>query len=184
MKIGLTQRVLYHKGRAYDSIEQEWYSYLQEHTLVTVTNRTDQDFDSLADELDILIITGGDDSTVRRTTELKLAARVMARRKPILGICHGAFLLTEVLGGTINEDVIGHMDLAHDINYFGERITVNSYHTLGIQTPHKSATILCTDLENNCEAWIDGNIAGVVWHPERMDRPWLPDEIQNLLFKD
>jgi hypothetical protein len=33
------------------------------------------------------------------------------------------------------------------------------------------------------EAWIDGKLAGVVWHPERMDNPWLPDEIHNLLFE-
>jgi hypothetical protein len=32
------------------------------------------------------------------------------------------------------------------------------------------------------EAFIDGILAGVVWHPERMDTPWLPDEIEELLF--
>jgi hypothetical protein len=34
------------------------------------------------------------------------------------------------------------------------------------------------------EAWIDGPLAGVVWHPERMNQPWLPDEIEDLLFKE
>lgn len=181
MKIGLTQRVLYHKNRAYDSIEHGWYSFLKEHTLVFIPNRTDQDFVQLAEELDLLIITGGDDSAIRRTTELKLASQMLMRLRPVIGICHGAFLLTDVLGGKITEDVMGHMDLAHDINYFGERVLVNSYHTLGIQKVHDRATILCTDLEGNCEAWIDKNVAGVVWHPERMKTPWLPDEIQNLI---
>ena len=180
MKIGLTQRVLYHKSRAYDSIEQGWYSYLKDHTLTVVANRLDQDFEQLADSLDALIITGGDDSARRRATELKLAGTMLKRNKPIIGICHGAFLLTDVLGGTVDE-VSGHMDMEHDVEYFGELVSVNSYHNLAITKPHTRATILCRDGLGNCEAWIDDNIAGVVWHPERMTTPWLPDEIQGLL---
>ena len=78
MKIGLTQRVLYHKGRAYDSIEHSWYSYLKNHTLTFIPNRLDQDFEQLAESIDALIITGGDDSVLRRTTELKVASAMMA----------------------------------------------------------------------------------------------------------
>ena len=33
------------------------------------------------------------------------------------------------------------------------------------------------------EAWVKGNVAAVVWHPERMNEPWLPSEINNLLKK-
>ena len=44
--------------------------------LFTVRNTLQQDFDKLADELDMFIITGGDDSTLRRTVETKLAAKV------------------------------------------------------------------------------------------------------------
>lgn len=180
MKIGLTQRVLYHRGRAYDSIEHGWYSYLQNHTLTYIPNQLEQDFEQLADTLDAVIITGGDDSALRRATELKLAGAMLKRNKPIIGVCHGAFLLTDVLGGTV-EEVSGHMDMEHDVEYFGELVSVNSYHNLAITKPHKRATILCVDGLGNCEAWIDDNIAGVVWHPERMTTPWLPDEIQGLL---
>ena len=28
---------------------------------------------------------------------------------------------------------------------------------------------------------IDKTLAGITWHPERMDDPWIPDEIQDLL---
>jgi gamma-glutamyl-gamma-aminobutyrate hydrolase PuuD len=62
-------------------------------------------------------------------------------------------------------------------------ITVNSYHTLAIKQLHKTGTTLATDQAGNCEAWIDGNVAGIVWHPERMKEPWVPDEIKNLIFK-
>jgi gamma-glutamyl-gamma-aminobutyrate hydrolase PuuD len=156
---------------------------LKGHTLVPIANRTDQDFEVLATELDAVIITGGDDSALRRTVELKLAGQMALRKKPVVGICHGCFLLTDVLGGTV-VDVVGHHNTSHNINYFGDVIAVNSYHTLAIAELHRSGTVLATDEKGYCEAWIDGQTAGVVWHPERMKAPWLPDEIKNLLFKD
>jgi len=179
LKIGLSQRILYHKGRAYDSIEHGWYSYLKEHTLFFVQNNIQQDFDKLADELDMFIITGGDDSTLRRAIETKLASKIMQRNKPVIGICHGAFLLTDLLGGKV-EDVITHMDTSHSVYYFGDEYSVNSYHSLAISQTHKTATQLVVDPEGNTEAWIDKKLAGVVWHPERMENPWIPDEIQSL----
>ena len=180
MNIGLTQRILYHKGRAYDSIEHGWYSYLDGHTLSFIRNDVAQDFESLADTLDCLIITGGDDPALRRIVETRMATQMLARGKPIIGICHGAFLLTDLLGGEVT-DVITHMDTSHPIWYFGEEKTVNSYHNLCINDPPGSATVLAVDSEGYCESWIDGKIAAVVWHPERMEVPWLPDEIENLL---
>ena len=44
---------------------------------------------------------------------------------------------------------------------------------------------LVTDLHGHCEAWIDNKapIAGIVWHPERMQDPWIPEEIEHLLTK-
>ena len=182
MNIGLSQRVLLHKNRAYDALEHGWYSYLKAHTLFPIANRPEQDFNHLANELDAFVITGGDDSTVRRVTELRLATRMIARRKPVIGICHGAFLLTEIMGGEVAE-IDNHTDCEHQINYFGELITVNSYHSLAIKTPQKSATVLANDDHGNCEAWIDENTAGIVWHPERMLVPWIPDEIAQLLGK-
>jgi gamma-glutamyl-gamma-aminobutyrate hydrolase PuuD len=137
----------------------------------------------LAVDLDVLIITGGDDSVLRRAVELKIAGQMTLRRKPVVGICHGAFLLADVLGSKIIE-VDGHHNTEHCVNYFGEIQTVNSFHNLAITELHKSATPLVQDQDGNCEAWIDGLMAGVVWHPERMKEPWLPDEIKNLLFNE
>ena len=180
MRIGLTQRVFYHKGQAYDSTDQNWYSYLQHHRLSVVPNSTKLDFEALADYLDALIITGGDDSALRRTTELSLASQMMMRRKPIIGICHGCFLLTETLGGEIG-DCVTHNGTSHLVYHFGDRHQVNSHHTLQIKQPHSNATVVAVDEEGFCEAWIDENIAGVVWHPELMSEPWIPDEIEDLL---
>ena len=181
MKIALTQRVLYHKGRAYDSIEHGWYRYLQNHTLSFIPNRIDQNFEQLAEEHDCLIITGGDDSALRRVTEVRLATAMMKQIKPILGVCHGAFMLTDILGGSTYVHQDGHMDTTHLVTYAGKQQTVNSYHSHAISKLHSSATSLAQDLDGNHEAWIDKNIAGIVWHPERMDTPWIPIEISNLM---
>ena len=180
MKIGLSQRILYHKGRAYDSVEHGWYSYLKEHTLFYLPNRLDQDFDRVADLLDSFIITGGDDSTLRRTVETKLATAMMQRNKPVVGVCHGAFLLIDLLGGVV-EDVDTHMDQLHPVLYFGEAKLVNSFHNIAIKKLHSTGTVLCTDQTGNIESWIDQKLAGIVWHPERMSNPWIPEEIQTLL---
>jgi gamma-glutamyl-gamma-aminobutyrate hydrolase PuuD len=180
LKIGLSQRVLYHNGRAYDSTEHRWYQYLKNHTLVPVANRLDQDFEQLADKLDAFVITGGDDSAIRRTTELRLAGFMLQQHKPILGVCHGCFLLTDILGGKVDE-IDGHAGIDHVVHYASGSHVVNSYHNLAVTRLHDTGVCLVTDAAGNCEAWIDGRIAGVVWHPERMDTPWLPVEISNLI---
>jgi gamma-glutamyl-gamma-aminobutyrate hydrolase PuuD len=47
---------------------------------------------------------------------------------------------------------------------------------------HDTATVLATDPDGNCEAWIDGKMAGIVWHPERMYSPFVPAEIMNFII--
>jgi gamma-glutamyl-gamma-aminobutyrate hydrolase PuuD len=182
LKIGISQRILYNKGRAYDALEHGWYSYLKEHVLFPIPNTLEQDFELTATNLDAFIISGGDDSTIRRTVEIKYATAFMQRKKPVLGICHGAFLITDLLGGQVIETE-NHTDTEHYVNYITERKLVNSYHSLAIKKLQTSATPLCTDDSGNIEAYIDGNLTGIVWHPERMDQPWIPKEIENLFFK-
>lgn len=180
MHIGLTQRVLLHNIRAYDSLEHSWYRFLKDHTLCPIANRPNQNWQQLAQNLDALIITGGDDSTVRRATEIPLAKHMWQTQKPVIGICHGAFLLTDLLGGTVTE-IDNHANTEHMVWYFGEPKLVNSYHSLAIKQLHAGATALVNDSDGNIEAWIDGTLAGIVWHPERQLVPWMPDEIQSLL---
>lgn len=187
MKIALSQKILQFRTRSYDCLEREWYSYLSpEHTIFALPNVLDQDFKMIAEEIDAFIITGGEPRLLKVQTELSLVKELMLLGKPILGICHGAFLLSENLGGIRcpkpNHHYLGYPDRRHFVKYKGQNYEVNSYHNIGIKKPHESATILATDEDGDCEAWIDGNMAGCVWHPERMQgKPWLPDEIKNLL---
>ena len=149
-----------------------------------IANDPEQDFKAIAQALDAFVITGGDDSIIRRTTEIKLAKLMMLLDKPVLGVCHGAFMLTDLLGGSVVAAVGNHSETLHPVMYFGEEVVVNSFHNLAIQQLHPSGTVLCIDSDGHVESWIDGTLAGVIWHPERMDRPWIPDEIEDLLFKE
>ena len=176
MRIGLTQRVLLHRGRAYDSLEHSWYEFLQGHTLVSIPNRLPLEIP----DLDMLIITGGDDHPVRNQVEHELIDIMLARHVPVIGICHGCQLLTTKLGGTV-VPVADHMDSYHEVFYQEQPHLVNSYHKLRIEQAPPGATVLARDPDHNAEAWISGLTAGIMWHPERMQQPWMPQEIQRLL---
>lgn len=178
MKIGLTQRVLMHKGRAYDSLDHAWYEYLLEHELVVIPNRLPVEII----DLDVLIITGGDDHVTRNQVEHELADWMFSRNLPVIGICHGCQLLTEKLGGTV-VPVEDHMDSYHKVTYHGAQHLVNSYHKLRIEQTPPGVTVLARDPDGYVEAWILGRTAGVMWHPERMPQPWIPNEIQQLLTR-
>ena len=176
MRIGLTQRVLLHKGRAYDSLDHSWYEFLQGHTLVSIPNR----LPTPVPDIDLLIITGGEDHPVRNQVERELVDVMSARNVPIIGICHGCQLLTQKLGGTV-VPVDDHMDSYHKVTYQEQQYLVNSYHSLRIERPPDGATVLARDPDGYIEAWILGRIVGIMWHPERMQQPFVPEEILKLL---
>ena len=175
MRIGLTQRVLLHQDRAYDSLEHSWYEFLQGHTLVSIPNR----LPISCPDLDVLIVTGGDDHPVRNQVEHELVDVMTTRNVPVIGICHGCQLLTQKLGGTV-VPVADHQDSYHEVFYQDQAHLVNSYHTLRIEQLPPGATGLAHDPDGNIEAWIHGRTAGIMWHPERMKQPWVPKEIEVL----
>ena len=176
MKIGLTQRVLLHRGRAHDSLDHSWYEFLQGHALVSIPNRLPVEIS----DINALIVTGGDNHPVRNQIEHELVDHMLACNLPVIGICHGCQLLTQRLGGSV-APVDGHMDSYHEVFYQDESHLVNSYHSLRIEQPPPSATVLARDTDGYVEAWIQGCTAGIMWHPERMMKPWIPKEIQRLL---
>jgi len=176
MRIGLTQRVLFHRDRAYDSLEHSWYEFLQGHTLIPIPNRLCTQFP----DIDLLIITGGDDHPVRNHIEHELINSMLSRNLPVIGVCHGCQLLTQRLGGFVTS-VDDHQDCYHEVFYQDQPHLVNSYHQLRIERAPPGAIVLAHDPDGHTEAWIQGRTAGVMWHPERMIKPWMPSEIQFLL---
>ena len=182
MKIGLTQRVQLlseQSGITGDFTDHSWYvsPLTKDHELIPVPNRLDLDYDELAEELDLLIITGGRNEDIRVITETELSTSMVSMGKPVLGICHGAFLLTSILGGDVAPEKNNHFFTEHQVWYRGMSKWVNSFHQPYINEKPSGASVLVTDPEGDCEAWIKDNICAMVWHPERMLDPFVPEEI-------
>jgi gamma-glutamyl-gamma-aminobutyrate hydrolase PuuD len=159
-------------------LEHSWYEYLQGHTLIPIANRLCTEFP----DIDLLIITGGDDHPVRNHVEHELVNGMLSRDLPIIGVCHGCQLLTQRLGGSV-VPVEDHQDSYHEVFYRDQPHLVNSYHKLRIERSPPGATVLAHDPDGHAEAWIQGRTAGIMWHPERMAQPWIPEEIQLLLTR-
>ena len=117
---------------------------------------------------------------MRVAVESILIAEMQCRKKPIIGVCHGCFVLANHLGGKC-DNIENHHNIEHYVQYHDHVIMVNSYHTQCVRHIPPGSVSLCVSEDNVCEAWIRDNIAGMAWHPERMDVPWIPQEIDRLL---
>jgi len=178
MRIGLTKRVFEHNGQSYDATDQDWYTYFDDHEIIPIPNYP-QNFISLADSLDLLVITGGNAPAERVKTELHLVRAMMDNNKPILGVCHGAFFLTELFGGKVVE-CSGHHNTIHNVTMDNATVQVNSFHNLQIKNAPEMAKVLAVDEDGFCESWTYGSIGTVVWHPERGNIS-IPNDITLLL---
>lgn len=183
MIVGLTQRVFYHNGQSYDATDRDWYKFFSNHQCAPIRNDTMQNFEAIADKLDALIITGGNDPIERRIVETSLARHMLLLGKPIIGVCHGAYLLTELLDGKV-KSIEGHHNTEHEV-YTNEGVwIVNSFHTFRITEEPAGSNVLAMDKDGNIESWIKDNMAAIVWHPERMEKPYVPSPIAKLLSNE
>lgn len=184
MNIAITQRVLTHNGVEYDALDSSFYRLFKHHTLHPVPNLVDLNFLLTVATNDMLVISGGDANSIRMHNEIALLMRAIMNNKPVIGICHGALLLTQFLGGEVL-DIPGHRNTTHNITYTTDNTeyTVNSFHGSTITSAPKGAKILAIDSENNIECWIKDNIAAILWHPERhtnYSKTFLPTEVSDL----
>lgn len=163
----------------FDALERSWYDLFQGHQLIPFANTKYVD-ESL--EFDCLVLTGGPDSIERNITENNLFYLAEKRGTPILGFCHGAFAINDLTGG-VNGKVEGHYGRPHDILLDGDKYIVNSWHTQSIQSLGDHMTPIAFDEEGHIEAFkhLNKDIVGVLWHPERMERPVLPEIIKSII---
>ena len=165
---------------AFDALEKSWYDFFHTHELVPVPNlgRIDESI-----EFDCLVLTGGPDSIERHTTEDLLFDHAIKLNKPIFGFCHGAFAVNDLTGG-VNGYIDGHVQTDHEIIMDNNIYTVNSYHGQSIDKLGPDMEKVAMDLDGYTEAFKHKYkpIYGIVWHPERMKEPVLPNDVRSILL--
>jgi putative glutamine amidotransferase len=180
LKIAISQReeVIGDSQLTHDCLSQIWYTFLRKHDLFPIANVPHV---SIPD-VDMIILSGGNASLARMHTELKLYNYAIEKNIPILGVCHGAFFLAELSGGTCG-DIEGHRNTEHVVAMEGHNILVNSYHGSNIITVGPEYDVIAADLDGNIEGFKHKSkpIWGIVWHPERMEVPVLPQAVDELL---
>jgi len=178
LRIGITQRIISHKGFDYDSLEPCWYDLFSEHEIIPIPNNTNIK-EKLYKNIDLLILSGGNDTVTRRIIETRLISFMLLNNKPIIGVCHGAFLLTKMFDGVVEKS----NDLKHRKEHIiNSDILVNSYHNLVITEQPENTSVLYK--HDECiECWVHDylKIGAIVWHPERMKEPFIPKEILNFI---
>lgn len=164
----------------HDGLERSWYHLLAGHDVIVAPNIPNFAFDRV--EWDCLMLTGGNDSVGRHLTENHLYQMADTLGKPIVGFCHGAFAVNDLAAG-VNGRIPGHVGADHDIIMEDRTWTVNSFHSQCIAQLAPGFEILAQDIQGHPEAFrhIFKPIWGVVWHPERMSAPVLPQSLANLL---
>jgi len=142
----------------------------------------------------MLILSGGDNQvlksdseqsddprSIRDRTEIRLLQAAIRNNTPVLGVCRGAQLINTYFGGSCGDMPPGkqHVAIDHEIRLISEqlrsifeskeRMTVNSYHSLGIKSLGKDIvpSAISTDDEIEAIEHIELPIMGVMWHPER-----------------
>ena len=176
MKIGITQRQILINNIPYDCLEQGWFRLFRQHEIIIIPNLVNLDLD-----IDMLVFSGGDTTEDRHLTELHCYQHALDTGIPVLGVCHGAFLLNLLYDGT-NGTTQDHHNTAHLITMNNNEYTVNSYHRMCISELGEALVPLAW-ANNSVEAFrhLTRPHWGVVWHPERMDNPVIPKDLERLI---
>tara|TARA_X000000950_G_scaffold75794_1_gene94812 strand:+ start:4054 stop:4626 length:573 start_codon:yes stop_codon:yes gene_type:complete len=177
-----TRTTTSNNGFEFDAFERGFHSMFKGHNITALLNDPKQDGMKLAGNNDLLVLSGGNDHTDRLLVEIEMVKHFRLQNKPILGICHGAFLVTQLMDGQCI-DIEGHRKITHPVWYRDKEIVVNSYHGSTVSEVPPGAISLCKDKDGNIEAWYnkDKKTMAIIWHPERDPKHWLPDEYQDLL---
>lgn len=176
MKIAISQRQVEINGFVYDCLEQGWYELFLHHEIIPIPN-----LNNIEINVDMLVLSGGETTDARYNTEVACTAWAIENDVPVLGVCHGAFLLNFLYSGT-NAKTLGHHNTEHLIHMEGRDYMVNSYHQLIIQELG-----LGLDAIAHCGETVEGfkhselPVWGLVWHPERMSDPVLPSDLKEII---
>ncbi len=182
-RLALSMRVVnasgYHEPR--DALAQDWGRFLHlalPHAAWMAVPNIGPGISTVLEGfgVDGLILTGGEDwgtSPERDTTEEAALRWAISQRVPVFGVCRGAQVINQFLGGTLfRRDDSLHVATRHPVRLTdGSVMEVNSYHHQ-IIPPDGLALDLCPaayDQDGAVEAFTHAvlPVAGIIWHPER-----------------
>ncbi len=126
--------------------------------------------------VDGVFLTGGNDlctyggnAPERDETERALIEYAIKNDIPVIGICRGMQVIADYFGASL-EKVEGHVRTTHRITGKIERDSVNSYHGMAVKMLPASLDELARTEDGVIEALRHKtyHIAGIMWHPERV----------------
>ncbi|WP_315763780.1 MULTISPECIES: gamma-glutamyl-gamma-aminobutyrate hydrolase family protein [unclassified Bradyrhizobium] len=181
--VAMTMRDTYvrERGEARDCLEVAWWPFLRACNLAPICIPNDPTIAvELLDHIDVagLILTGGGDvwlndkACARDEVEEISIARMIEIDMPVIGICRGLQKMCAVYGGSL-QPITGHVRTSHRIfGPSGER-HVNSFHNYQIDRVPDGFEAKAWAEDGSIE-WIahrTRRLAGIMWHPERMETP-------------
>lgn len=133
-------------------------------------------------DYDLLVLSGGNSSILKKKVD-RLRDKInnsffrhsLKKKKPILGICHGAQFLAKKNGFKIKKknNHIGYHKVIFNINKNRFNKVVNSFHNEAIEYKKKNHVNIFGLAEDNtieCFHIKNQKILGVMWHPERYSK--------------
>lgn len=199
MRVGLTMRVVHPQGyqEPRDAISHDWIRVLEDMgwSPRLIPNGL-SDVAGMVDEIDALILTGGNDLTadlsgldageVRDTAperdrqEARLLQEAAQRGLPTIGICRGLQMINCHYGGRlVRVDSVAHVATRHRVrvngdpwrSLLGDGGDVNSFHNCGVAADGLGAELaaFATSEDGTVEGLYHRRLPllGIMWHPER-----------------
>lgn len=191
MKLGITVRRKCEDGNAQWYVNHRYIQYFVELGMEVIF-LTPYNLSSLS-ECDVLIISGGWDlnpitygdvvdgsnniDDVIDDLDFRVINYAYNESVPLLGICRGIQSINVFFGGTLKQDIAGHMDCFHDIYRVNNskwilnlenEVKVNSFHHQSIKKLGEGLKKLYvgSDLEIEMIEHESKKIVGVQFHPE------------------
>ena len=184
-----------------DAISHDWIRLFQDMgwSPRLIPNRLD-DITPMLDDMDGLILTGGNDLNPDRSglsadyirdaalerdqQETRLLKQAETRRLPTLGVCRGLQMINCHYGGRlVRVDSSAHVATRHQLRIHGEpwrslleaQGDVNSFHNCGVAADGLGRDLVA--FATSSEGAVEGlhhrrlPMVGIMWHPERCAPP-------------
>jgi N5-(cytidine 5'-diphosphoramidyl)-L-glutamine hydrolase len=168
------------RGERRDALDQRWAALLAACGLlpIPVCNRSEAvgRYVALPGVAGVLLTGGNDldalggDVPEREATETALYRAALAAGLPVLGVCHGMQLI-QFLHGVVLAPVVGHVAAVQEIELDGAPARVNSYHGFGTTSTTPDLVVRGRAVDGVVKAVRHAHrrVAGIMWHPERID---------------